>query len=196
MEKKYKNQILDILPFHNEKIKNQILESIRIIEIPSKKILLFEGDIAINLFLVLKGCLRTYFIKDNGNEITSQFFIENHMVASFESALTKTPSRQYIDTIEDSIIGIINFDNITKLMNESDTANKYINEYLVSRLIYYMHNRESFILDKPEKRYIKLIKENPGIISRIPQQYIASYLGITPVSLSRIRARLQQINKR
>jgi len=190
MKKKYKDRISERFP-HFEKL----LDKIIVKEIPSGTTLLSEGDIATKLFLVINGCLRAYFIKESGIEITSQFFIEGQMVASLESVMTGIPSRLYIDAIEDSIIGFIQMKNLEKIFRESSPGMNHFNKYLISRLIYYMNQNASFILDNPEKRYKKLLQDNPELVSRLPQQYIASYLGITPVSLSRIRTRLKkQIN--
>jgi CRP-like cAMP-binding protein len=190
MKKEYKDKISEHFP-HFERLLNKIIVK----EIPSGTTLLSEGDIATKLFLVINGCLRTYFIKESGIEITSQFFIEGQMVSSFESAMTGTPSRQYIAAIEDSIIGFIQITNFKKMISESGHGMYHFNKYLIARLIFYMNHHASFILDNPEKRYKKLLQDNPELVSRLPQQYIASYLGITPVSLSRIRTRLRkQIN--
>lgn len=190
MKKEYRDTISECFP-HFEKL----LDKIIVKEIPSGTTLLSEGDSATKLFLVINGCLRAYFIKESGIEITSQFFIEGQMVASLESAMTGAPSRQYIDAIEDSIIGFIQMKNLEKIFRESNPGMNHFNKYLISRLIYYMNQNASFILDNPEKRYKKLLQDNPELVSRLPQQYIASYLGITPVSLSRIRTRLRkQIN--
>ncbi len=189
MKKEYKEKILRIIP--NEKVVNNTI----IKEVPSGTVLLSEGDIPTKLFMIIKGCLRIYFIKDDGTEITSQFFVEGQMVSSFESAMTGTPSRQFIETIEDSILGIIRMKFLNEIVVKSALAKDYLIKILTSRLINYMNRYASFILDNPEKRYIKLLQENPELISRLPQQYIASYLGITPVSLSRIRSRVKkQIN--
>lgn len=191
MKKEYKDKIYKIIP--NEKVVNNVIVK----EVPAGTILLFEDDIATKLFIVIKGCLRTYFIKDGGIEITSQFFIEGQMVASFESAITGTPSRQTIDAIEDSILGMIQIKYLNEMVRESSPAKDYLIRFLMSRLKDYMNQQASFILDNPEKRYIKLLHDNPELVSRLPQQYIASYLGITPVSLSRIRTRIKkQINNR
>jgi len=190
MKKEYRDKISERFP-HFEKL----LDKIIVKEMPSGTTLLSEGDIATKLFLVINGCLRTYFIKESGIEITSQFFIEGQMVASFESAMTGTPSRQYIDAVEDSIIGFIQITKFKKMISESGPGMYQFNKYLISRLIFYMNHHASFILDNPEKRYKKLLQDNPELVSRLPQQYIASYLGITPVSLSRIRTRIRkQIN--
>jgi len=190
VKKEYKDKLLEHFP-HFEKLLNKII----IKKIPSGTTLLSEGDIATKLFLVIHGCLRTYFIKESGIEITSQFFIEGQMVSSFESAMTEKPSRQYIDAIEDSMVGFIDITIFKKMISESGLGMNDFNRFLISRLIFYMNQHASFILDNPEKRYKKLLQDNPELVSRLPQKYIASYLGITPVSLARIRTRLRkQIN--
>ncbi len=172
----------------------KILNIITIKEVPSETILLYEGDTASKLFMVIKGCLRSYYIKENGDEITAQFFIEGQMVSSFESMITGTPSRVYIDAVEDSILGIIQTKDLKKLINENSKVKDHFDKVLVSRLIYYMNHHASFILDNPEKRYQKFSQDNPELVLRLPKRYIASYLGITPVSLSRIRTRLKKSN--
>jgi CRP-like cAMP-binding protein len=190
VKKEYKDKLLERFP-HFEKLLNKIIVK----KIPSGTTLLSEGDIATKLFLVIHGCLRTYFIKESGIEITSQFFIEGQMVSSFESAMTEKPSRQYIDAIEDSTVGFIDITMFKKMISESGLGMNDFNRFLISRLIFYMNQHASFILDNPEKRYKKLLQDNPELVSRLPQKYIASYMGITPVSLVRIRTRLRkQIN--
>jgi CRP-like cAMP-binding protein len=196
MKNEYIEKILKCfpLPFDKEDY-DRILKLVLVKEVSARTILLFEGDIATKLFFVLDGCLRTYCIKENGVEITSQFFVEGQMVTSFESAMTGTPSRRYIDAVEDSILGIISMKNLENVMKEHSLARDHFNKIVVSRLIYYINQNSSFILDNPENRYKRLLQENPELVSRLPLQYIASYLGITPVSLSRIRARLKKIQK-
>ena len=156
MKEEYKELLSKFFPFSlDEKDLKDLINSIRIKEIPARTILLSEGDIATKLFMVARGCLRTYFIKDNDSEITSQFFIEGQMVMSFESAITGKPSRLYIDTIEDSIIGFINVKHFEKLFRHNSAARDYYDKFLMTRLIYYMNQEASFILDNPETRYIK-----------------------------------------
>lgn len=170
----------------------KILNIITIRRVPAGTILLREGEIASNLHLVIRGCLRIYFVKDTGAEISSQFFLETQVVSSFESAITRTPSRLYIDAIEDSVIGFIRMKDLDELIKASSSVRNHFSKFMMARLIYYMNQHASFILDSPEKRYIKLLEESPELASRLPQQYIASFLGITPVSLSRIRGRLKR----
>lgn len=189
MKTEYRDKLLKIIP------SERVADNCKIKNITTGDILLKEGEIATKLFIIIKGCLRKYYIKESGIEITSQFFIEGQMVSAMESSMTGIPSRQYIDAIEDSVIGILSIKHMNEMLNESDQAKDFLIQFLLSRLTHYVNQQASYILDNPEKRYVNLLKENPELISRIPQQYIASYLGITPVSLSRIRSRIKkQIN--
>ena len=191
MKKEHRDKISGFFPVPlDEKGVNTILDILEVKDVPTKTILQYEGEIATKVFLVFRGCLRSYFVKENGSDITSQFFIEEQMVTSIESVMSGTPTRSYIETIEDSEIGIIQITNLLALTQELDIAKDHFIGVLLSKLINYMNLHASFILDNPEKRYRKLQQDNPELVSRLPLQYIASYLGITPVSLSRIRARI------
>jgi CRP-like cAMP-binding protein len=191
MKRDYKNQLSKIFPFNEDDLE-KLLNNISYNEMPSGTILLSEGEIATKLFIVIHGCLRAFFIKENGIDVTFQFFIENQIVASFESATTGTSSRLYIEAIEDSVVGFIRIDKLEKIISEYSSFREHFNRFLIRRLTYYMNHYSSYILDNPEKRYLRFLKENPDLVSRLPKQYIASYLGITPVSLSRIRSRLKK----
>ena len=176
----------------DEKSFEQLFNAVSFKEVPSGTILLSEGEIATKLLIVINGCLREYFIKEDGKEITFQFFVENQMVASFESATTGTPSRLYVETIEDSIIGFIPMKTLEVIVSKCVSMRAGFSRFLMKRLVYYMNRCSSYILDNPEKRYLKLLEENADLVARLPKQYVASYLGVTPVSLSRIRSRLRK----
>ncbi len=187
----YIEQLFRIFPLDNEDFKElRIATSFK--EVASGATLLSSGEIATKLFIVINGCLRLHFIKDDGTDVTSQFFVENQMVASFESALNETPSTEYIEAIEDSIVGSIQLKVFKKILHRSPLMQELYRKFLEKRLAYYIGHYSSYILDKPEKRYLKLLKNSPELVARLPKQYIASYLGITPVSLSRIRGRLKR----
>lgn len=191
MEQDIRQRLSQFLPLE-EDARNRLFADIAVMKVSPGTVLLAAGEVADTLFMVIQGCLRGYFIKDNGAEITTQFFIENQMVSSFESAMTKTPGRMYIDAIEDSVIGAIPMRSLQDTIENYAQAREYFSRYVMARLIFYMNQHASFILDTPEKRYLRFAGENPELLRRLPQQYIASYLGITPVSLSRIRSRLKK----
>jgi len=191
MNDEYRQQLARAFPF-DAKEGDRLLDAFSFREVPRGTLLLSAGETATELHVVIRGCLRTYFLKEDGAEITSQFFLETQMVASFESALTRTPGNQYIEAIESSVIASIPIAVLTGIIQSSEAARNYFTIFMMKRLIYYMNHYSSYILDNPEKRYTKLIAEQPELASRVPQQYIASYLGVTPVSLSRIKSRIKK----
>lgn len=157
-------------------------------EIPSRTILLNEGEIAKQAFYIEKGCLRICF-NNNGKDITFQFFFEGESVSSIESFQTNQPSLFTIESIEPCIIYSISKKDFQKIIETSIEIKQQIEEHTFRRLIFYQKLFLSRIKDNPEKRYLDLLANNPKILLRIPQHYIASFLGITSVSLSRIRNR-------
>lgn len=161
------------------------------IEVPAKTILLREGEISKKFFLVEKGCLRACF-NNNGKDITFQFFFENEGLSSAESFKKNIPSLFNIEAVEASVVHVLHkkdFEMMMEELGEDPAFLKQMLDIMFERQVHYMKQFLSFIRDTPEQRYQNLVNENPHIIQRIPQHYIASYLGITPVSLSRIRNR-------
>jgi len=158
-------------------------------ELPAKQILLNEGEIADKVFIVKKGCLRSFFYKD-GKDITLQFFFENDGVASAESFFENKPSKCYIETIEKTMILEFSKKHFNMLLEKFPELKNMIFIGMQKRLFQYMDYMRSYIQDKPIERYLYLMNNRPEIIQRVPQHYIASYLGITSVSLSRIRNKI------
>ncbi|MBF4483227.1 MULTISPECIES: Crp/Fnr family transcriptional regulator [unclassified Flavobacterium] len=162
------------------------------IEVASKTTLLEEGEISKKLFLIEKGCIRVWF-NNNGKDLTTQFFFENKSVASIESFIKKMPSPVVVETIEPSVIWWIHkkdLDKILEEIKEIPELRDHLIDMLFNRTFDYMKYFVSFIKDSPTQRYLNLIEERPQIIQRVPQHYIASYLGVTTVHLSRIKSKL------
>ncbi len=157
-------------------------------EIPAKTTLLQEGQISRTMFFIEKGCLRTW-VNINGKDITTQFFFEGDKVSSIESFRTNQPSLYSIESIEPCILQTISQKKFQSILNESPEIKKEFEEHLFNRFIQAQQLFLSHLKNTPKQRYEELIKQNIKIAQRIPQHYIASYLGITPVSLSRIRNR-------
>ncbi|KQO21212.1 cyclic nucleotide-binding protein [Flavobacterium sp. Leaf82] len=166
------------------------------IEVPAKTTLLEEGEISKKLFIIEKGCIRVWF-NNNGKDLTTQFFFENQSVASIESFMKKMPSPVVVETIESSVLWWIHKNDLDKILEEikeiPELRDRLIN-MLFERTFDYMKYFVSFIKDSPTQRYLNLIEERPQIIQRVPQHYIASYLGVTTVHLSRIKSKL--LNKK
>ena len=162
------------------------------VEVPAKTVLLAEGKVSENYIFVEKGCVRLAF-NNNGNDKTVQFFFEQEGLTSLESFLKNTPSLFAIETIEPSVIYLLPKVHFLNLMAELNHEPDFLNMILETsseRLLHYMHEFVSFIRDTPEQRYQNLLNERPHIIQRVPQHYVASYLGISRVHLSRIKSAL------
>ena len=164
------------------------------LDVPAKTILLNEGEISERIYFIEKGCIRCWFNKD-GKDLTLQFFLEGGMVSSIESFRKKIPSPITIETIESCVLWYADKNDIDQIINEvieiPEIRDKFIDR-IFERTFDYIKHFVSFIKDSPEERYLNILKENPEIIKRIPQHYIASFLGITSVHLSRIKNKLNK----
>lgn len=157
-------------------------------ELPTKAILLKEGQTSERMFYIEKGCIRLSFNKD-GKDITFQFFFEGEGVSSAESFRNEEPSLFSIETIEPSILHILHKRDYFMMIESSPLIRQALEQQTFERLMYYQKLFLSRIKNSPEERYNELVKQSPHILQRVPQHYIASFLGITSVSLSRIRNR-------
>lgn len=140
-----------------------------------------------------KGCLRVWF-NNHGKDLTYRFVLESQYVSSAESYRKGNPSLFSIESIEPSILHWIHKRDLDRILGELQEIPAFRKEYMnaiFERQLDYMNKFLSFIRDNPTKRYQQLRKDRPEIIRRIPQHYIASYLGISPVHLSRIRNKLK-----
>ena len=156
------------------------------ITVPARTQLVKEGSIARKMYIIEEGALRIWLNK-NGNEITSQFFFEGKLVASLESFLSLQPSDFCLETIEECKLYVLDKMTFDELMKNDTNFKEWFQDYILDRFLYYSKHVLSFLRDKPEERYLHLLKTNPGLLKRVPQQDLATYIGITPVSLSRIR---------
>ena len=166
-------------------------DALATLSFPSKSIILEEGKIADKLYYVRSGCLRLAFNND-GKDITFQFFFPGDIVASFDSLHNGTPSQFSLESIEQSELLAIDGKELKNIIRVNDVLRDEYENLLVDRFHAYQQLFLSRIRNTPQQRYEELLRQNPEIVRRIPQHYIASYLGITPVSLSRIKKRIWQ----
>lgn len=156
-------------------------------------ILLKEGERSNDGYFVLKGCIRTYYIID-GDEKTTAFYTEMEALTP-HCVVTKAPSEYYISCVNDTILLVSNpdmeaetFDKFPKF----ETLCRILAEELLAKQ---QINFDEFKTSSPEQRYLNLLRKRPDLIQRVPQHQLASYLGIKPQSLSRLRARILEKNK-
>ncbi len=152
------------------------------------ELVLFENDTD-ELFFILKGCVRKYYVKD-GEQITTNILTENNFIGAFASLITGSKSNETIECLEPCEILILRKKDLDRFYQQIPLMNEFIRKILEQTLIQFQRALRSFILDNPEERYEKLLIENPEILERVPQHMLATYLGITATSLSRIRKRI------
>ncbi len=157
-------------------------------------ILLKEGQKSKESYFVLKGCIRTYYVLD-GEEKTTDFYTEMEAFTP-PCVIKKTPSEYYVSCIEDSIISVSNADmevEINRKFPKFEIMCRLLSEELLAKQ---RIDFDEFKTSSPEQRYLNLLQKRPDLVQRVPQHQLASYLGIKPQSLSRLRARITEKDKR
>ncbi len=151
-------------------------------------ILLEEGQKSNESYFVLQGCIRTYYIID-GEEKTTAFYTEMEALSP-HCVVSKTPSQYYVSCIEDTILTVSNTDmeaEINGKFPRFESLCRILSEQLLAKE---RIDFDEFKTSLPEQRYLNLLQKRPDLIQRVPQHQLASYLGIKPQSLSRLRARI------
>jgi CRP-like cAMP-binding protein len=144
------------------------------------------GQTCRTIYFIEKGCARIYYFKGD-TDVTEYFAFENNIIARVESLFTGMPSRKGIQILEDSDIIAINAVALNALYNQYPEIERLMRRITEAGYVETVNRLESLQFHTAEERYQALVQEHPEIIQRVPQKFIASYLGITPVSLSRIR---------
>lgn len=154
-----------------------------------KDLILKQGEICKELIFLETGCARSFYTKKS-KDITSYVYFEGSFISIMQSFLGQEPSKLSYEAVEDCELFVLHFDDLQKLY-QSSLKFERIGRLMVEKLLIEAEERlSSFILESPEERYLHLIAGNPNLVRKIPQHYLASMLGITPISLSRIRSRI------
>lgn len=170
-----------------------MINSVSVIKkIRKNQYLLQEGDVWRYNAFVCEGCLRTYSIDEKGIEHVLNFAIENWWIGDRESLLNGTPSRFNIDAIEDSVVLLITKENFDMLTSKLPEFNNLVNLILQRSFVASQNRINSNISHTAEEKYKAFIEKFGAISLRLPQHMIASYLGITPETLSRVRKQLKK----
>lgn len=187
MENLLFNFIASYMPLTDEE-KEAIKELNIFKSYPKGTVLLKEGRISREGYFVIKGCIRTYYVVD-GEEKTTEFYTELQSLSPL-TVINQKPSEYYVACVEDSILVVANPD-MEKVMFEKfprfETLCRILSEKLLAGS---QASFDDFKISSPEQRYLNLLKNRPDLIQRVPQHQMASYLGITPQSLSRMRSRI------
>ncbi len=155
-----------------------------------------EGADTQKLAYISKGLIRVYKLKENGDEATLMLRWENQFIASHDSIILNQPSRFIYQALEDTDLLELDYSKTLPLMDHNPRLSSSRNSFLLHMLAEALDRVESFVLLSPEERYLQLLHNKPDILNRVPNKYLATLLGITPVSLSRIRKRIASPVKR
>lgn len=152
-----------------------------------KQFLLHEGEVCKNIGFVNSGCLREYTIDNKGSEHIIQFAIEDWWISDPNSFLSGLPSTYNIDALEDSEVLLLEKSARDKLLDSCPKMERFFRILIEANFVATQRRIAESLSTSAEERYLKFVKTYPKLFEQVPQNQIASYLGITPQSLSRIR---------
>lgn len=193
MKESLTNFILKFNTFDQNEIR-AIVENTQVEFFKKGTIILKEGEVCTKCYFVLTGCVRQYQLVD-GEEKTTAVFIEEQAAVLYSSYMDKIPSKYYLSCVEDCILTTGTREQEQKLHKQFPKL-----EYLIHTLMPQDYSKiqerlDSLINHTPEERYLILMKNQPELLNRVPLYQLASYIGVTPESFSRIRKRILRKQK-
>lgn len=190
MHNKLINYFNSIMPLSEAEIKG-ITDTITIREFKKGTVLLREGEVSMEAYFVLDGCVRQYYLVD-GEEKTNNFFTEGQWVVSITSMSQQVPATHYMACCMDSVLVVGNREKEEGLYRQFPKLESVSRKVMEKIFAEQQEIMASYVTDTPEQRYLKLLKNRPDLFQSIPQYQLASYIGVKPESLSRIRKRILQ----
>ena len=145
------------------------------------------GDLCKTIAFIEKGCGRLFYEVD-GWEVSKEFVFENSLLGSFVGFFTQKPSNVNVATLEETHLLELNYEDVMHLCRTYPTWQRFATLLLQDQLTRVERREASLLKDAPEDRYRRLLQEHPKVLNRIPGEFVASYLGITPETLGRYRA--------
>ncbi|MCW3124264.1 MAG: Crp/Fnr family transcriptional regulator [Flavipsychrobacter sp.] len=173
-----------------DEVAEKLSSSFEIINVPKRQLLLKDGDVCNYLYVVLSGLARMYYIKDD-EEICSLFIEEKYLFHSPHSFYKRKRAYEYIETLEPSVLARIHYDTLQELYKSYPELN-FIGRVITEN--YFVKSEERLYLLRKhtaEERYLYFRERYPTLLQRVPLKYIASYLGLTLETLSRIRNKIR-----
>ncbi|MFY8186424.1 MAG: Crp/Fnr family transcriptional regulator [Flavobacterium sp.] len=173
----------------NDEESEALLGIFKPISIKKKEHLFVENQLIKEIFFVSEGILRGYYTKD-GKEITSNFLFGPTIFTELSTIRNEVPTKMNMQAITEVTCMSAPFSELEKLAFQYEKIESIFMKFVEHLYLFGLSRQHSFIFDSPQERYEKLYNERPKVIAAIPLQYIASYLGIQPETLSRIRKRM------
>ncbi|HQV98828.1 MAG TPA: Crp/Fnr family transcriptional regulator [Bacteroidia bacterium] len=188
MENKFVNYFSKVSPLSETESK-AIEENMCIKVFKKGDFLLKEGQISVDTYFILEGCVREFIVVD-GEEKTTNFFTEEQWVISLNNFNSTSHAENNLECVEDTTVSVGNEEQAQKLFKIFPRFETIARAIVEADFVEQKKLLTSYLTDSPEQRYLKLLKSRPDIFQRVPQYQIASYVGVKPESLSRIRKRI------
>lgn len=166
-----------------------ILSYFKSISVKKNEFLVSEGEFGKQLFFVTKGCIRIFFINEEGQESTRFLAFENHFASALVSFITENSSMEYVQALEESELLYINRNDFFALLKSHPIWEKFYRHYLEFAYVTNTNRLMSFITMDAKTRYENLLKERPIVVKRLPNKVVASFLNISQETLSRLKSR-------
>ncbi len=183
----YLDQIVPL----EEREKAFVRTEIPIVTFSKKEFLLKEQQVSDRFYFNISGMIRMFYTKDP-DEVTTYFYQENEFISAYESFVRQTPSRLNLQAMEDTTVAEISLETSKAMLEFSGKFEVIARIAMEEENIISQQIIASLLTMTPEERYDQLIEQNPTVLQRIPQHYIASFIGVRPESLSRIKKRVAQ----
>lgn len=174
----------------NEETVKQVILLFSFVQFESNKQIIRMGEKSNSMYLILKGLVRAFYIDENGSEITKCFAKENEW-AGFYNYLTDESSPFFVETLEKTECAVIKAPDIRNLCQKMPAVAQKVSALINQAYLQTDKKAYDFASKEAKDRYINFARENPEIIKRAKQEHIASYLGITPSSLSRLKREIK-----
>ncbi|MEL7123750.1 MAG: Crp/Fnr family transcriptional regulator, partial [Bacteroidota bacterium] len=151
--------------------------------------LLSEGDVSTSFFFLIEGYVRMYYLVD-GVEKTTFFYEQDQFISSYESFIRQSPARHYIQTLSKVKIATFHLSKVNEILQKFPHFDFLARLIMEEEMGVLQDMIASFVTMNAEQRYQKLVNTKPHLLQQVPQYHIATYLGVSPETLSRIRSRL------
>jgi CRP-like cAMP-binding protein len=173
----------------NDENLDETVKHFKPLNVPKNTILLSQGKTCHKLYFVNKGCIRTYYITEKGDEKSRFIAMEGMVATSLSSFISQGPSFEFVGVLEDAELLYITYDKFYKLVDEMPEWGEFYRKLLEMAYIYQNKKIEELVTLSAGERYEILMKEHPEYIQRLSNKVLASYLDITQETLSRLKSR-------